>query len=268
MLRSCYSTSFRFGRGSGQVSLIKWYWCDAGAGVLPFPTPFSSRNYVEKGAWPDLGEVEGAPRPWRNGSFPVDVPGTSGPCGRADVWRFGYPGTVPPIFGRNAVGLLPCCGVPAPLLIAGPGGVRVGGVGVDHPIVAGPGGVRVGGVGVQPTIVVGPGGVRVGGVGVQPTIVVGPGGVEAGGVGVQPTIVVGPVIEMLDGGFDMTMSQVTYQLTTPWLPPPPAAPPPPASVAQVFDMLKGKAEPSNYRPEINLFGEIDSCDTTQSPLNP
>ena len=121
MLRSCYSTGFRFGRGSGHVSKITWYWCGSDAEKLPFPTPFASRNYVEKGVWPELGEVEGASRPWRNGSFPVFVEGNNPPCGSAMVWQYGYPGTVPPLFPRNVWGLLPCCGVNVNPIAAGQG---------------------------------------------------------------------------------------------------------------------------------------------------
>ncbi len=131
MLRSCYSTKVHFSRGSNQVSSIKWYWCEPGAETLPFPTPFASRNYVEKGVWPDLGEVEGAARSWRNGSFPIVVPGTSGPCGAEEVWRNGYTGVIPPIFPRDVWGLLPCCHtvgaiyVPPlrPVVTDGPGGL-------------------------------------------------------------------------------------------------------------------------------------------------
>jgi hypothetical protein len=116
MLRSCYSTSMRFGSDQSQSSAVKWYWADAGAADLGIATPFCSRNYTQHGIWPDLGEVEDAPRPWRDGSFPIVVPGTSGPCGSREVWREGYDGTIPPAFPRNDLGLLPCCNTLASLL--------------------------------------------------------------------------------------------------------------------------------------------------------
>jgi hypothetical protein len=109
LLRSCYSTRMRFGTDPLQSTKITWYFCEDGAENLGIPTPFNSRNYAEKGTWPELGEVEGARRDWADGSFPIPVPGTSGPCGDPAVWEFGYQGTIPPLFPTNDFGLLPCC---------------------------------------------------------------------------------------------------------------------------------------------------------------
>lgn len=111
MLRSCYSTWARFGSDQSQASRIVWYWSQPGARDLGIPTPFCSRNYTAHGVYPELGEVEFAPRPWRDGSFGIAVSGLNGPCGSRGVWQFGYQGTIPPDFPRNNLGLLPCCDV-------------------------------------------------------------------------------------------------------------------------------------------------------------
>lgn len=110
MLRSCYSTLAQFGSDPTQQASIQWYWADATAKDLGIPTTFSSRNYAEKGTWPDIGEVEGDARPWANGSFPIIVPGTGPFCGSPGVWANGYTGTVPPAYPRSMFGLLICCG--------------------------------------------------------------------------------------------------------------------------------------------------------------
>lgn len=110
MLRSCYKTKMVFGTDSSNQQPVQWYWSAPGALDLPFPTPFVSRNYVEKGIWPDIGEVEEAPRPYRKGDFPIPVPGTGLPCGPVPTFEDGYPGPNPPGLNRNDFGLAFCCG--------------------------------------------------------------------------------------------------------------------------------------------------------------
>jgi hypothetical protein len=111
MLQRCYQTHMRFGSDPNQIALIQWYWADEDAPWLLIPTAFVSRNYCER-PWPDVGEVDDGYRPWRDGSFPVDVTGANPPCGDPAVWRNGYQGTIPPIYHRNAYGLSLCCAGP------------------------------------------------------------------------------------------------------------------------------------------------------------
>jgi hypothetical protein len=112
MLRSCYSTDMVFGTDTAVTAKVQWYWCDEGALALGIPTPFCSRNWTNPLPYPDLGEVEDAPRPWRNGSFPIAVPGQTGPCGNPTVWLNGWPGPTPTGLQRSNIGLAWCCRQP------------------------------------------------------------------------------------------------------------------------------------------------------------
>jgi hypothetical protein len=71
LLRSCYSTSMRFFRDDPTECDVIWYWCPPDAKPFPGPTVFNSANWdSQKGIDGDLGEVRGAPRPWRSGQQP------------------------------------------------------------------------------------------------------------------------------------------------------------------------------------------------------
>jgi hypothetical protein len=87
LLRSCYTTSARLFRNSDVETPIRWFFCDPGAELLPFPSCINSRNwgddrtnYPRGKRFPPAadvvpGEVLGAPRPWRNGSNFAFLPG-------------------------------------------------------------------------------------------------------------------------------------------------------------------------------------------------
>lgn len=108
-LRNCYETEMWFSL-TDRPRKVRWYWCQPGAELLGFPTPFASRNHFEQ-PWYGVGEAR--PRTnedWNDGSFPIVVSGTAGPCGDPAVWEQGYDGDVPPIYHRNQWGLLFCCG--------------------------------------------------------------------------------------------------------------------------------------------------------------
>jgi len=67
---------------------VEWYFLPSDAKWCGLPNIFNSRNwYGGVDDWPDLGEIEGAPRPYsKGGGAPV---GTKGPYGTADQWEFG-----------------------------------------------------------------------------------------------------------------------------------------------------------------------------------
>ena len=162
MLRSCYSTRVQVGSDPRQTVPIVWYWCSPGARDLGFPTCFVSRNYQEKHLYPEIGEVNAATRPWRDGSFPLAMPGQGPPCGPRPVWANGYEGTVPARYPRNDFGLLPCCNTAPgvwPVVSLNP---------FEFPRRTGPCGVGFGGVGAMP-LTLNCGGVGFGGVGDVPS---------------------------------------------------------------------------------------------------
>lgn len=110
-LRSCYSTQFRFFSDRLDVlSDVAWYFCEPGAKPLPFPTIFGSNQWCnfQKEPTPILGEVIGAPRPWRDGS-PPPLALTGLPCGTAADFAAGNPS--PPLVPIVPVvwGVPPCC---------------------------------------------------------------------------------------------------------------------------------------------------------------
>ena len=109
-IRHTYVTSMRFGTDLSQTSKVHWRFCQPGAEILGFPTPFVSRDHDAWETWPPLGEVQGAPR--INDRPPQEsfAPGTAPPCGSRKVWANGWDGTVPPLFPRNMFGLSACCG--------------------------------------------------------------------------------------------------------------------------------------------------------------
>ncbi len=98
-----------FGTNEAFAPAVQWYWCEPSAKDLGIPTPFASRNYLEAGTWPATGEVEGASRPWRNGSFAITVLGQGGPCGCREVIEEGCPVPIPPGLPRDDYGLAWCC---------------------------------------------------------------------------------------------------------------------------------------------------------------
>lgn len=88
LLRSCYRTDMVFTAG-GPAIPIRWYFCDKTAKVLPYATTFNSRNWSKQlTPWPEIGEVEGSPRVWVDGSIPKDEP-TGIIVGTEDEWQEG-----------------------------------------------------------------------------------------------------------------------------------------------------------------------------------
>lgn len=61
LLRRCYRTKARFRAGELPVP-IRWYWCDEGALLLPFPTVFNSNAWrADKDSLPAIGEIVARP---------------------------------------------------------------------------------------------------------------------------------------------------------------------------------------------------------------
>jgi hypothetical protein len=89
LLRSCYSTRMRFFSNDLTIETpVLWYFTEPGAKWCGLPNVFNSRNwYGGTTGWPDLGEVEGAPRPWADGSGLCH--GHFGPFGTAGQWEEG-----------------------------------------------------------------------------------------------------------------------------------------------------------------------------------
>jgi hypothetical protein len=89
LLRSCYSTRMRFFADDLSIETpVDWYFTDPGAKWCGLSNVFNSRNwYGGQQDWPLLGEVEGAARPWRNGSGLCH--GNRGPFGSAEQWEHG-----------------------------------------------------------------------------------------------------------------------------------------------------------------------------------
>lgn len=109
-MREFYDTYMQFGTNSSRVGKVRWYRAAPGAKDLGFPTPFVSRNWDQWEIWPEVGEVQWAPRVRNDGSFPIVVPGTGDPCGSPSVWARGTTGTPHPIYPRNQFGIAACCG--------------------------------------------------------------------------------------------------------------------------------------------------------------
>jgi hypothetical protein len=81
--------------------------------VLPWPTAFSSANWVDRSARlvdaGNIGEVGGVSRPWVNGSAPSGVP-RGVVCGSPGPFLSGFPLG---IAGSRPYALPSCCGLPA-----------------------------------------------------------------------------------------------------------------------------------------------------------
>jgi hypothetical protein len=101
LLRSCYSTDVRFSRTDPTPTRVVWYFVPDDRPFLPFASKFASRNWDDaatdypagKTNPPDgdlttLGEIIGAPRPWRDGSDPIHYPGTH-PLGTPEQYTNG-----------------------------------------------------------------------------------------------------------------------------------------------------------------------------------
>lgn len=68
---------------------VRWYFVPESRPALPFDSVFTSRIWEPYPVgWYELGEVEGDPRPWRDGSTVGDAPGVRA-CGTAEQWVAG-----------------------------------------------------------------------------------------------------------------------------------------------------------------------------------
>lgn len=94
-LRSCYSTQMVM-QADGTSYPVDWYWADPGA-------PFLAKQNGASIQWEKphygsgvVGEVVGAPRPWRDGSVPsyvgADAHGAHPVAGLTQWWLSGAPG--------------------------------------------------------------------------------------------------------------------------------------------------------------------------------
>lgn len=78
MLRSCYATRMRFDATQPtRSSPVTWYFAAPGALAFPAAHSFGSANWIKGQGLPDgpVGELQAAPRPWRNGNRPVEATG-------------------------------------------------------------------------------------------------------------------------------------------------------------------------------------------------
>lgn len=107
----------------GQRFPMTWYFVDPSTPLFPARTVFSSLNWTRP-HWsptPNLGEVIGAPRPWRSGSRPDLVPGPGVfPLTGLTEWFFtgAPPGAAdPPVWGGMSCPVVvttPCRPFPLP----------------------------------------------------------------------------------------------------------------------------------------------------------
>jgi hypothetical protein len=89
LLRSCYSTKARFFKDDPTIEhFVEWYFTDPGAKWVGLENQFNARTwYGGYTDWPELGEIEGAPRTWVDGSG--ECRGNVGPFGTSDQWADG-----------------------------------------------------------------------------------------------------------------------------------------------------------------------------------
>jgi len=121
-LRSCYSTMMVLSQ-DGHQSRVDWYFAQAGAPLLDRHNRMSSLNYIRPTTpLGTVGEVYGAPRLWRDGSYPdyIGDPSSSfSTAGTANDWLNGVNGNYGPIdlsyLGRKGFPYVPRAGVFPPL---------------------------------------------------------------------------------------------------------------------------------------------------------
>lgn len=110
-LRSCYSTKARFFADRPDiVSTVVWQWCEPDAPPLPYDNVFTARTWYDNfpTSWPLLGEVDGAPRVWRNGDAVGPLPRLA-PCGQQAAFINGVPYALANSAPVNGFGQLVCC---------------------------------------------------------------------------------------------------------------------------------------------------------------
>lgn len=86
MVRSCYSADIRFYKDSDITNRVTWFFIPKGMPLLGKYTHFASGNWAsERADWNGPGEVIG-PRPWADGSMPLDELLTGVPKGTDEQW--------------------------------------------------------------------------------------------------------------------------------------------------------------------------------------
>jgi hypothetical protein len=144
----------RFGRDPDQVVQVTWSFCQPGALPLGLPTCFVSRDHEAHEIWPEIGEVQFAPRKNLDPNLTSLEPGTNPPCGDPEVWLNGYPGHVPPNYPLDAYGSSMCCADPIEVNVGllgywpspePDGGLAVGGIAGTIGVIDRKGGFAAGG---------------------------------------------------------------------------------------------------------------------------
>jgi hypothetical protein len=89
LLRSCYATTARMFRDDLTIETeITWEFTDPNAKWCGFSNVFNARTWYDgQEDWPELGEIEGAPRIWVDGSGACFS--GRGPFGTEDQWDNG-----------------------------------------------------------------------------------------------------------------------------------------------------------------------------------
>jgi hypothetical protein len=146
MLRSCYSTRMRFYPDRPDVlTRVQWFFVSPTTPFLEADNVFTSRNWADAADfWPDLGEVQGYKRPWRNGSPPAVAPQVDS-CGSVHAFAEGVPFAERGTRLYRSDGQLVCCAGPEPEPVPAAGGV----LGGDSWEGVGDAGIVVGGAGWQ-----------------------------------------------------------------------------------------------------------------------
>lgn len=111
MLRACYRTRMRFYSERTDVQVwVRWFFVPHNTPACPHVTTFNSRNWLddERDPWPAMGEVEGAPREFVDGSAPAQVLALR-PCGPVSAFTVGVPFPPDPPITPAVWGLPLCC---------------------------------------------------------------------------------------------------------------------------------------------------------------
>ncbi len=107
---------------------VRWFFCAPDALELPGPTAFASGNWAPSNEeWEGVGEVQGARRPWVDGTAPP-WPGPPGPgfdgvkfAGTLDQFENGAYTTDPQVGGQSDGDCSTCSGVMPPTLCSDSG---------------------------------------------------------------------------------------------------------------------------------------------------
>lgn len=111
MLRSCYITDMQFYSERPDVKVaVAWFFVDDDTPFLPFYTRFASGNWAtSKVGWKGVGEVEGSPRIFRDGTLPATFP-PDHICGDERQFAEGQPQPPAEPVPQDDMGIPLCCG--------------------------------------------------------------------------------------------------------------------------------------------------------------